>query len=172
MVNIEKARQINGWMEISDLEWLAEQASKHELILELGSLLGRSTRAICDNTSGKVLVVDNWNTPAISNDATYEAFKVNMKDHIDSGKLEIYKGNIIDAFTYFINKIYLFDFIFIDSDHNYEPAKSDIINSQKILTPGGLLSGHDYNWEGVKKAVDELLPNRKLHNFIWYMEVK
>lgn len=62
--------------------------------------------------------------------------------------------------------------VYIDGDHSYEHAKNDIEIWMQILAPDGILAVHDYNkhelaveadgphpkaWEGVNKAVDELL---------------
>lgn len=51
------------------------------------------------------------------------------------------------------------DFIFIDADHAYESVKKDILAWTPKLKPKGLLSGHDINILGVKKAVKETAPN-------------
>jgi hypothetical protein len=49
-----------------------------------------------------------------------------------------------------------FNFVFIDGDHDYEQVIEDIRNAAKIISPGGLLCGHDYkNMPGVTLAVDE-----------------
>lgn len=49
-------------------------------------------------------------------------------------------------------------FVYIDGDHRYGPAKTDIEAWWKRLTPGGILAGHDYcdEHEGVIRAVNEL----------------
>lgn len=52
------------------------------------------------------------------------------------------------------------DFVFIDGDHSYPGAVTDIEAWTRKLKPGGLLAGHDYDHPlkplfGVKRAVDE-----------------
>lgn len=48
-----------------------------------------------------------------------------------------------------------FDTIFIDGDHTYLGAKSDLTAWWPKLRPGGVFCGDDYNWPDVKRAVDE-----------------
>ena len=56
------------------------------------------------------------------------------------------------------------DFIFIDADHKYESVVKDIQSWLPKLKKGGMMSGHDFTQPtaGVKKAVEELLPDFKL----------
>jgi len=51
------------------------------------------------------------------------------------------------------------DFIFIDADHKYESVCKDIKAWTPKLKPGGMISGHDTHFEGVRQAIDELIPN-------------
>jgi hypothetical protein len=68
------------------------------------------------------------------------------------------------------------DFVFLDGSHEYENVKWECENYSKLVNPGGVLSGHDYNiFEGVNKAVDEFSkkigkPVKFLDGNIWYME--
>ncbi|KAH6788588.1 hypothetical protein C2S51_003594 [Perilla frutescens var. frutescens] len=45
------------------------------------------------------------------------------------------------------------DLIEVDAAHDFHSAWADINNAYKILRPGGVLFGHDYAWDGVRKAV-------------------
>ena len=57
------------------------------------------------------------------------------------------------------------DAIYIDGDHSYEGVKRDLEIAQRLVKPGGLICGHDYEMNpaktencydfGVKRAVDE-----------------
>ena len=61
------------------------------------------------------------------------------------------------------------DWVFIDANHSYEYAKSDIIGWSKKVKTGGIVSGHDFYDKnknsrrgvpfGVEKAVIELVEN-------------
>lgn len=68
------------------------------------------------------------------------------------------------------------DLIFLDASHDYKDVKWECENYSKIVIPGGVLSGHDYNiFEGVNKAVDEFSaaigkPVQQLPGNIWYFD--
>lgn len=50
------------------------------------------------------------------------------------------------------------DFVFIDADHEYQSVVNDIWAWTPKLKPGGMLSGHDTHFEGVRRALLELIP--------------
>lgn len=68
------------------------------------------------------------------------------------------------------------DLIFLDGSHEYADVLWECENYSKLVKPGGVLSGHDYNiFEGVNKAVDEFALKagkevKQLGGNIWYME--
>ena len=66
------------------------------------------------------------------------------------------------------------DMVFIDGSHDYESVKRDILAWRSVVKPGGVLAGDDYHsprWASVVKAVDELLPGRKIEGTIWTWKV-
>jgi hypothetical protein len=159
-VDISKALTIKGFMHHSELTWLAEQASTHERIAEVGAYYGRSTRALCDNTSGKVHTYDDfWGPRDIVLDwrtrtSLREEFNKNLADHIESGRLIVHgvdHGSVEPAG--------LFDLIFIDGSHEYFEFKKDLETWIPYLTPDGTISGHDYDlgYPGVLRALAEVL---------------
>lgn len=54
------------------------------------------------------------------------------------------------------------DFIYIDGDHAYKFMTEDISLYYPKVKEGRLFSGHDYNYESVKKAVNEFVNKHKL----------
>lgn len=59
---------------------------------------------------------------------------------------------------FFENFNQLVDWIYIDGDHSYEGCLFDLENSLRIIRPGGIIFGDDYNNKpGVKQAVDEFI---------------
>jgi hypothetical protein len=55
-----KAQSIFGWMPDRELDWLSKQAAVYTNIVEIGSFMGRSTRALAEATRGTVTAVDTW----------------------------------------------------------------------------------------------------------------
>ena len=142
-------------MDEPDLCWLASQASEHDRIVEFGSYLGRSTRALCDHARGWVLAVDDWWGPR---DAEVEdrhnllqQFKLNLAgipcrlrivvSRHDSQKLL----NLVAELEP--------DMVFLDGDHAQEPVRHQVAFFSRVLKPGSLLCGHDVECATVYMAV-------------------
>lgn len=47
------------------------------------------------------------------------------------------------------------DFVYVDGDHRYSEVKKDVEGWWNKLKIGGILAGHDIDWEGVMKGVGE-----------------
>lgn len=67
----------------------------------------------------------------------------------------------------------ILDFVYIDSNHDYEHVKEDIREWSKKVKPGGIVAGHDYInglhgfTYGVKQAVNEWVEENQIsHLFI------
>ncbi len=173
-VDISKALSIGGWMSEGELLWLATHAKNRELIVEFGSLHGRSTRALADNSVGTVWAVDPWGGEYISEDGnsipltTYvmPQFIQNLKDHIELGHVVPVRG-----FSYHFILPHKVDMVFIDGDHRYVTVLRDIKKAYELLKDGGLICGHDYGhptWPGVKRAVDEIVGDIQVEGTIWW----
>lgn len=174
-MNLTRARAVTtGYMNDPELEWLADQASRHSRIVEVGSWTGRSTLALIDNTPGTVTAVDTWEGSA-NGDLTdileargkhwaWEEFKKNTFGSANLVRLDM---ESVRAAGMYERLGVQFDMIFIDASHDYESVKADILAWMGRVEEGGLLCGHDYtttreHCAGVVKAVDELLPDRQL----------
>lgn len=72
------------------------------------------------------------------------------------------------------------DFVYIDANHRYKYVREDIDAWWDVLSPGGMLSGHDYvdaKGCGVIKAVDDFVAREGLelrvtneHLASWYVQ--
>jgi len=180
-VDIERAKQIEGWMSESELQWLAESAKTHPVIVEIGSWMGRSTRALADNLpeGGRLYAVDSWamsDDPAFSasreydGDGAYLQFCKNLWDHIDAGRVIPLRMNSLAASKLMRQLRISVNMIFVDGAHDVDSVTADIMNWRPCLTADGLLCGHDYtsDWPGVIQAVDSLVIAEQVPNTgIW-----
>lgn len=144
-----------------ELRWLAHQASIHDNIVEIGCFKGTTARAMADNTAGMVYCVDYWPDQKI-----FDTFIENMSD---LNNVRIQRMRSVDAAIAL--RGCTFDMAFIDADHEYQSVRDDILAWRPLLKPGGLLCGHDRQWDGVRQAIDELCPGHKVGaGAIWYIE--
>jgi predicted O-methyltransferase YrrM len=177
-MNIENAKKIFGWMPESELAWLATQAAVYKNIVEIGSFMGRSTRALADNTRGTITAVDTWAgsdedqhrqlLEGKPKDWLFDEFKTNMAT---TTNVAMIRQPSLGAASNFTASNARFDFIFIDASHDYANVKADILAWGPLLAEGGVLCGHDFHSgaPGVMQAVDELLTGYKLFESIWYV---
>lgn len=168
-MNIENALKIPGWMDPHDLHWLAEQASRHEAIVEIGSWRGRSTTCLADNTPGTVWAVDHWKGSEehqpVDSEKLHRMFTEQMAPYIASGKVVPLRMDSLAATKYL--KDYTFDMIFVDASHDYESIKADILAWRPLVRPGGLFCGHDAGHPPIMQALAELLPESHNENSMW-----
>ena len=161
---------IQGWFIYDEIYDIAVNTAKDGAhFVEVGAWRGRSTSYMAVNiaNSGKKIkfdVVDTWRgsvdeevhqqDPSVINDTLYDEFLANMEPvkHIvnpirmtSEAAVELYEDNTLD-------------FVLIDGSHEYELVKKDLTNWLAKLKPGAMLAGDDYEWPGVKQAVNELLP--------------
>jgi predicted O-methyltransferase YrrM len=181
---IDRAKLIPGFMHDAELLWLAEQAAGHVCIAEVGSWLGRSTRALADNTKGRVWAIDTWEGSKGDLDDIVAAHPKNWafnefrRNTSDCTNLFVRKQSSLMAAASFPDET--FDLIFIDADHKRFAVENDIRAWRPKLIKGGILAGHDYcpdRWPGVRMAVDELCPEHRVmepnngERSIWWTNV-
>lgn len=137
--------------------------NKTTTVLEIGSHLGVSTSLLCYYAK----TVD-----AVDIKLSQEL--LDLQKGFDN--LILHKQNSVQYMEQAINQNKKYDLIYLDGDHSYAGVKKDIILAQQLLTPSGVISGHDMvegNFRknnGVLKAVYELFPGiqtgeSRLHRF-------
>ena len=149
-----------GWMLDEELDWLEEQASQMDSVVEIGSHKGKSTLSLVKACPGMVWAIDPWRQYM---DA-YEDFIENTKRTVD---LIIMRMPSLRAVNLFPDKSV--DMVFIDGNHDYKFAKGDILAWMPKTRK--LICGHDYghpDYPGVKHAVDKYVDNAEVHETIWY----
>ncbi len=172
-IELTPALNIDGWMTFPELFWLAKQAKQHKVIAEIGSFLGRSTRALADNTDGIVYAFDDWYGPRGEGDSVFdpqerETFFDRFIRNMNGLENRVKPVRVSHSQ---INPDICPDMIFIDGDHSYEGVKRDIELWKRCAAPGALLCGHDITaFSGVARAVEELLPEAQVvpDTDIWF----
>ncbi len=188
MPDISKALRLDGYMTPKELLWLAKQAEKSKVFIEIGSWHGRSSRAIADNLpEGAVLYcVDHWkgsegedaheSAKLDDGNNAFIQFAFNMFDHINSGKVIPIRMNSEEAVIHLMKLKVAADTVFIDAGHTKPEVAKDIELWDQVLKDGGMLCGHDYHpdWPGVIEAVNENVLNPKCDGdgcYIWYHQL-
>lgn len=177
-IDITKALATDGWMSEQELLWLAEQASKHEFIVEIGSYLGRSTRALLDNVNGMVFAVDDWKGPRDvymakeEREGLYQKFLDNQKEYVGTGKLAVIPCDHSNLPLIF--ERLKPDMVFIDGSHEYTDVKRDIEYWLPKIKQSGLICGHDATFSTVQQAVLETLGDVEVadNTTIWYKVIE
>ena len=150
---------------------------------ELGVSTGRFSTFILAIVQGSTMVaVDLWAPqPGLVGEGSetyadwpheenYKAFtEHNAKYH--PGRLTVHRMKTVDAAPLVDDGS--LDFVFIDADHTYEGALADIKAWTPKVRAGGMVSGHDYNWPSVKRAVNETGEDPHVsHDNVWFRYAK
>ena len=145
--------------------------------VEVGAWYGQSTAfmAVQIINSGKKVrfdVVDTWEG---SPEHHLEIGQTIYKEFLQYMEPIIHVINPIQMLSLEASKLYedeSLDFVFIDAQHEYEAISADIAAWYPKVKRGGIIGGHDYDWEGVKQAVDEhfFKPELVLSRTSWYVE--
>lgn len=148
---------------------------------ELGVCRGNNLRYILDHVPeiDYVYAVDPW--------IPYH----DWNGFIDQSHMDRYRNETIDNLLEYDSKVKMLemtsesalsvvkddelDFIFIDGAHDYDSVLFDCTNWWSKVRTGGLFSGHDYQLDGVNRAVTEFrekmnitTPLQFCHENVWF----
>ena len=143
---------------LADLcKWANEQGATGKAI-EIGAYSGEGTIVLAKYFK-EILAVDPWlNGYDIKDRASqqcpmkfvFEAFQERTKG---LGNVMFSRGKSLDALEFVPDASC--DLVYIDGDHRYEGVLADLKGWRKKLKDGGIMAGHDWSWESVKKALKE-----------------
>lgn len=148
-------------------DFLAQELKNNDIFVEVGGFLGKSASYIARRTTDlrkdvTIIVVDNLfgvAEPAFADVCgsvqaktildNFEAVGIETRCHLltmpSPQAANVFADNSLGA-------------VFIDGNHDYEPAKADILAWWPKIKPGGYMCGHDYcaTFPGVIRAVTEI----------------
>jgi len=172
-------KSIPGWMNYTELyDYIADRlnclAPHPAVAVEVGAWFGQSTAYMASKLKSlnashvQFFAVDTWEgTPSeIQHQevvkryggSIFEAFHEAMKCCGVVNWVVPLQTTSVDASKQF--KDASLDFVFIDADHTYEAVVADIRAWLPKVKQGGCIAGHDLDWDGVKKAVEQELGGR------------
>jgi hypothetical protein len=136
--------------------------NQYKTIVEVGVRDGRTTFYLLDNCEciEKYYAIDS-NTALFYNNEVkkkYEDKLIPMMGYSHDVSSKIPNDSV--------------DLVFIDANHSYEYVKTDIVDYKPKFKTGGLLSGHDIDYPGVNRAVNEMFNKYDVGpNFVWFLKV-
>lgn len=120
-----------------------------------------------DTWEGSPEEISHMNDPLVKENKLYECFLKNIEPLQQI--ITPIKKTSIKASKLYENKS--LQFVFIDASHKYECVKEDIEHWLPKIAQGGILSGHDYKYDPVYRAVHELIPNVEDHGSCWVLRL-
>jgi predicted O-methyltransferase YrrM len=176
----------DNWFDYSEFyDEMAEKIPENGIAIEVGVFMGASIIHLTKklnlrNKEAIVVAVDTFqgspNEPNQQNIINehggnlYNTFLHNIEKAGVRDNILIVPKESTEAAQHFYDGIA--DFIFIDASHDYESVKNDITAWLPKLRRGGIISGHDYDFPDVQKAVLELLPQAEEYRrgHVWFYQ--
>lgn len=155
-------QNIEGWFTFPTVyRSIVQHFSTGSHFVEVGTWLGRSAAymAVEIANSGKKIkfdCIDNWQGAGLEehepviNKTVYQTFLKNIEPVKDF--ITPVTGNSVEICNLYADNS--LDFIFLDASHDYDNVIQDIKAWYPKLKKGGIIAGHDYDWESVRKAVN------------------
>jgi predicted O-methyltransferase YrrM len=159
---IEAGSHIFTWTSVPEMTWLADRASQAQVVVEIGSYMGRTAKLFAVACPGKVYCVDHFETAGVQR--VFEHF---LQAEMHSGKVALVVANSQDGATQLSGQLRgKVDMVFIDDGHAYNDVVRDIKSWLPLMRPGGLVCGHDFEvnsgkFNEVARAVMDMLPYAK-----------
>jgi len=146
-----------------ELERLCKDFSENDIIVELGTYYGMSTKFLAENSKAKIITVDHFRGSKEHNErddlrplipAMYETFLVNLWDYKD--RIHIYRGKTVDFLLDIVNsEVASFaKIVYIDASHEFIDVYRDLELSS-IIFCHATICGDDFKWKSVKNALNE-----------------
>ncbi len=158
---------------------------KPALIIEVGSWKGASAATMADamaseNLPGKILCIDTWlgalefwadqSDPerflALERQhgypSVYYRFLANVCHRGHSRRIVPFPIHSSAAALWLMRTDLRADMIYIDGSHEEEDVYQDLLDYHPLLRPGGKIFGDDWDWSGVRAAVERFAQEERL----------
>ena len=145
---------------------------KGNIFIDLGCLVGGFTTQMATEAkkrNGKVYSIDLFgeSVEPIGHWEIHQKYPIkqffieNMTDRGLIEVIEVIQGNSVNVADRFKNESV--DFIWLDTNHDYELTIKELPAWYPKLKIGGIIGGHDWCIEGVPKAVKEFFKEFEVH---------
>jgi hypothetical protein len=166
---INSVRSIHPhWTSDKELDYLATISSKSDIVVEIGSFTGRSSKVLASTCKGTLYCIDPFKVIK-EKYKHFEFFRSyptifykNLVHEIIRGKVKLLKGfsnEMVNPLKSHLGDKKI-DLLWLDGSHDYEDVKNDILLYKPLVK--GYIVGHDFNIPSVNRAVKELLPGYRL----------
>ncbi len=183
-----KFEAIHGWFNAPDqavYDMAVEQAKDGDIFVEVGVWLGRSACYMAERiqSSGKAIqffAVDVWKVFDYEKRLLDDLKRMGNPDlmalfleNVDAAGVSEFviplRLESIRAARCFREKS--LSFVYIDASHGYDQVCADIAVWLPKIKPGGMIAGHDYDRDGVRRAVNERFADRiELNGVSWFVK--
>lgn len=159
-----------GWFHHGPLVLALLDEYRPKVVVELGSFYGASAIAMARSVrrwGGTVTCVDTWAwTGELTQDGGTQMFRSQsplmilscaraMVEAGVSASIRLIPARTLDAAAHWTGPI---DFLYVDADHSFKGAHTDLTAWFPHVRTGGVMAGDDYNhpmYPGVKEAWDD-----------------
>lgn len=155
---------LHGQIQLQEAEWLFHHAKGRRRIVEIGSFRGKSAVFLAlgsADVGGRLLCIDPHKTFHGSGreqygQADHDALMAAIQRHGVADRVTPVLRTSEDAHAEYDGAP--IDLLWVDGDHNYEPARRDFELWAPHVAVGGIIAGHDYSHgQGVRRAWDEIV---------------
>lgn len=162
---------VPGWFSFRGVyEAAVRRAADGAIFVEVGAWKGKSSAfmGVEIANSGKSIefyAVDHWKgsdepahhaDPDVRAGRLYEVFLRNIKPVADF--VRPLRASSVTASQSFEDAS--LDLVLLDAGHTFEDVSADIAAWSPKLKPGGVMAGDDYNWTGVRQAIEQSFAGR------------
>lgn len=181
-------QDIPGWFTEGDAEcyrMIAKQLPTDSTFAEVGVWQGRSLAAMAtflraEGKTAELIAVDTFRgtkgeefahagTVKALGGSTRDAFLANMQRVGVPGSLKIIEGDSCDASEEVAD--HSLDAVFIDAAHDFQSVSEDLIAWTPKVKRGGIIAGHDYDYDQVQQAVELFATEVQTIGRCWYVRM-